>query len=199
MVEMRLVQTEAQFSAHNPFHQHQRRRGGRMGALFRAVFVDHLTQQITYDDTVQLAAWTTSNSGHSVKFWLDELASTHPFAGFIKRTAKQPGSMFTMVLAEIPEDPVADTEEDGPKRRRLSAQAHLIVTSALFVQYLTERPPRVLPIAGDPTPESVRAWVKRRLGIESLSDLDHLEDRAEAFHRYIRRPFLEWQGKHDHQ
>jgi len=201
-VEFRLVETPGAEVVEHPMRRYQRRRGGRMGQRFHGVLVADGMTRPAYDGELMLCAWTDSDRGRSSKFWLDEEAGIHPLHGFDKRTAKAPGSMFAAVLVLIQDDgKVIDGEAEErltKPRKRLSNDAHFMVTSALFIQYLTEHSghTQILERKGlSWTPERAKAYVKTKLGIESLSDLDRDETVAEKFHEQIRRPYSRFAGR----
>jgi len=188
----------------HPLKQYVRRRGGRVGQLFHGVIIHHGDNHPVYDDMVQLAGWADTERGKTGRFWLDEEAERHPFAGYKKRNAKEPGSLFGFVLVQLTDDhkPVdqdalasAEALQQPPGKRKLSAEAHLMVTSHWFVQYLKERVKQ--PRSGPWTAESARRWVKWKIQIESLSDLDRSEEKAHRFHEEIRKPFAKWSGPRD--
>lgn len=105
-VEFRLC-GEAYDRVH-PFKIFQRRRGGRVGTRFRAVFanVDSGEQLLTMD--VMLAGWKDSSSvGQSVILWLDDEVDVHPFCGVTRRKNSTPGDIFALVLVELNDDETA--------------------------------------------------------------------------------------------
>jgi hypothetical protein len=73
--------------------------------------------------------------------------------------------------------------------RRFSSQAHLMVTSKMFIRYLEETKPRPNQLW---TAERAKMWVKNELKIESLSDLDRNKSAERAFHEKIRKPYARW-------
>lgn len=203
VAEFRLIEVTDGADCVHPFRAFQRRRGGRVGQCFRAVFVEHANVRTTYDDELQLMGWadTSGSSGRTVKFWLDEEADRHPFAGYDKRTTSKPGSLFSMLLVQLadnghPVDQADQAAAEGAGRTRgkqkLSSAAHLIITQPLFVQFCAETFPKTP--RGGWTPETTKRFVKWRLGIESLSDLDRDEAKAQDFHSVFRKPYLAWRG-----
>lgn len=200
-VEFRLVERPDDPAHEHPFRHWQRKRGGRLGQRFHGVFVATDMTDAAYDGEVMLQAWTDSDRGRSVKFWLDEESHTHNFAGFNKRTSKEPGSMFAAVLVLLQDDgSVLDEKREEAvtdKRKKFSSQAHLMVTSPLFIQYLIERcgHTQVLERKGlSWTPDRAKQYVKTKLGIESLSDLDRDEVALAKFHEQIRKPYSRFTG-----
>ena len=86
----------------------------------------------------------------------------------------------------------------GAKPRPLSSAAHLIVTSPRFIQWLNEKSDWTAKLHKQGRQwdaQTARNYVKHALGIESLSDLDRLPDRAEAFHEQFRKPYAKWDGR----
>lgn len=198
-VELRIAERSDEEGPH-PFRQFQRRRGGKMGQRFHAVFVPEGAEQAIYDSEVMLAGWSESDRGRMLKLWLDEHGGQHPFSGLNARTAKEPGQLFGAVFVLITDDGQAVDQEVedrlGGKRRKLSSDAHLIVTGPLFAQFLSERyelPARLR--AQGWTADIAKRFVKHRLGIESLSDLDRNEAAATRFHEEFRKPFAATQGR----
>lgn len=192
------------FDRVHPFKKFQKKRAGRVGTRFHMACADEQTCQVIFKGEVMLAGWTdTSNQGQTIKLWLDDEADRHPFAGYLRRTQKAPGSVFAVILVELSDDesPV-DQQAEGKvsnaralhaPRKALSSSAHLMVTGEIFVRYIREtvrfREGVVI------TPDVAKRYVKDRLGIESLSDLDRDPDKARLFHEVIRRPFARWNGE----
>jgi hypothetical protein len=190
----------------HPFKKYQKRRGGKVGQIFGAAFyrIEDPTRPI-YDGEIMLAGWGDTERGQSVKFWLDNEASLHPFAGLRRRAGKELGQFFAVAMTLVDDSggPAVDRDiEDtmtrpGQKRRSLSQDAYLIITSDRFCQFLREKCEytAVLDRKG-------RAWdgptaknyVKWRLSIESLGDLDRSADAAKRFHEEIRIPYSRWNG-----
>lgn len=189
-VEFRIVE-EPNHDGHHPFRAYQKRRGGKLGQRFHLTAVREGETVSTYDSDVMFAGWTDSDRGRTIKFWIDEEASNHPFAGASKRSGQKLGTIYAAVFVALQDDEQPEVSE--PKRRKLSQDAHLIITNGLFVDYLKERvhPPK----GKEWNPELARRLVKYTLKVESLSDLDRDEEAAKRFHEEIRIPFLDWQGK----
>lgn len=106
-----------------------------------------------------------------------------------------------MLLVQIADDgkPVDQDDQASaegvarPRRQqKLSSAAHLIIQGHLFAQFCSEQ--------GWPsprkgwTPETARRFVKWKLGLESLSDLDRDDGKAQRFHAEFRKPYLAWRG-----
>ena len=200
-VEMRLIEKPGEGPSH-PFAEYQKRRNGRLGQRFHAAIVAEDTQESVYDGEMMLAAWKNDHEGKFVKFWLDEEADRHPFAGYQRRTKTTPGSRFAAVFVLIDEhgavDGVQEEMSKEPKKRKLSAQAHLMITSELFCRYLRERCEytRVLHSRGrDWTPKDARAYVKYLIKVDSLADIDWNQEAAARFHDLVRKPFARYNGQ----
>jgi len=193
-VEFRIVYYSDEPVKH-PFREYQRQRGGKVGQRFHAVIVPDGFEVAAYASEVMLCAWADNQGGRTVKFWLDHEAEHHPFAGYKKYSGKEVGSMFSAALRVLEDCPDTPKEEQ-PKRRKFSQDAFLIITSEKYRQYLKERSglTAVLEKRGlSWTPEFAKQYIKKKLNIESLSDLDRDPKKADLFHKLVRKPFLEWQ------
>jgi hypothetical protein len=176
--------------------------------------------ELVYRGDAMLAAWGDSNTlGQHFKLWLDEEADRHPFAGYSRRKAGVPGDLFFVILVEVSDDGtpvdqerrrraeanqsqgVLQTDQSGTAgaisggaargaAKKLSSQAHLTVTSPMFVRYLQETKSH---IRKEWTKDLARAYAKHVVGVESLSELDRSGEAAQRYHDQIRRPFLRWQ------
>lgn len=208
-VEFRLIETSMTEDDLNPFKEYQKRRNGHVGQRFHAAIVPVGAEIPAYDGEAMLAGWADTERGKTVKFWLDHEATTHPFAGFNKRTASGTGTLFMGALvvlncdgSAIDQHQQAVAEGRPAPARKLSSQVHLMVTSPLFCQFLTERSKKTATIHSKGLTWSSmhkgemmsRAYVKSVLGIESLSVLDKDPAMADKFHNTFRRPFARWNG-----
>lgn len=177
----------------HPFKQFQRKRAGRMGSRFAAAIVD-IHGVVRVSTEVMLKNWTeTANGGQQFSLWLDDEAKLHPFAGCRHRKREEPGEMFRISLLEIQEDETPAPQEGKIRTRTMSQQAHLLVTGNMFVRYLKETKANV---RGDWDNVLSRQYVKSRLDIESLSDLDKIPAKAQEYLEQIVKPFERWQGGH---
>lgn len=159
--------------------------------------------QVVLNGEVMFAGWSdTSSKGQIVKFWLDDEASTHPFAGFRPRGRDGIGTIFGVALVEMTDDdkPVDQVAEKSlaeahgkPRKRGLSQDAHFMIINEKFIQYVRETVN--LKPGTEVNAELARRWVKHRLQIESLGDLDHNPEKAKLFHQVIRRPYARWNGE----
>jgi hypothetical protein len=153
------------------------------------------TGEELWSGETMLAAWgDSSTTGQSIKLWLDEETERHPFAGCARRKGQVPGDFFAVVLAELDDDenPVHQGARDRAeahhsKHRTFSQSAHLLIARGSFLAWLRE----IRNIAS-PTPESARVWVKRLVGIESLSDLDRNQGARERFRELVQHPYAQW-------
>lgn len=192
----------------NPFKDYQKRRNGKVGQRFHATFADIDTGNITYDSEVMLCGWADTERGKTVKLWLDEEADRHPFCGYHKRSSTGTGSFFIglFVLIDCDGKPIDEKQEERAQGggRRLSSQIHLMITSDLFVRFMTERSKKTATLtkqglAWDSLHKGemmTKAYIKSFLKIESLADLDRDESKAKQFHEVFRKPFSNWSGKH---
>jgi hypothetical protein len=200
-VDLRLVESPGPDQVH-PFKKFTRKRGGHAGQLFKASIVATDTGVFVYQDDVMLAGWGESHDkGQWVRFWLDEEADRHPFAGLSRRQTQELGQFLMVVLVAIDDEgkPVDLDMEDKliaiathPKRRSLAQDAHLIIYGVQFQQWLREKNPHTAHQERRWDGEDAKRWVKRFLGIESLSDLDRNAYAAQRFHKEIRIPFSQW-------
>lgn len=161
----------------------------------------------------------SSYGGQTITLWLDDEADRHPFAGFNRRKNGTPGDLFAIVLVEIDENeqPVRQQQDEhapgqggvpapgggpprhqgksvaggahSPRRSKPSQQAHLMVTSAMFVRYLQETRPKLV---RQWTPEVARRWVKSEINVESLSQIDRDSAAFKRFEEQIRKPYARW-------
>ena len=79
--------------------------------------------------------------------------------------------------------------KNPPRQRRFSSSVHLLVTSALYVQWLQETKPTLVK---QWTPELARQYTKKVIKVESFSDLDRDSAAVKRFHDEIRRPYERW-------
>lgn len=188
----------------NPFKQYQRKRGGRVGQCFYATIVRDGESIPTYTGDLMLAGWGDSSSkGQWASYWIDEDSNLHPFAGFTRRSTGVVGQTFAAAFVILTE-PGGNIDASAPAGRsiqaprKLSADAHLMITGPFFRQWLEEKSEytQALHQKGQTwTAETARRYVKWLLGIESLADLDRMAEKATMFHEKIRRPFAKWNGR----
>lgn len=198
-VELRIVEQEDMSERINPFKLYQKKRAGKLGQRFHAAIVAVGEVNPTYDGELMLAGWADTEKGKTIKFWIDHEADAHPFAGYDRRSSTKVGQMFMAVLVELQDDGAAvDKEaEERTAPRRLSKDAHFIVTGELFQQYLKERTDIEVKLRKRGKvldANTAKQYVRSMLGIESLKDLDTRADLASRFHEEIRKPFAKWGG-----
>lgn len=99
----------------HPFKRFQKKRNGRVGTRFQAVFSRVEDQAELLNMEVMLAAWKDSSSiGQSILLWLDDEVEMHPFCGCSRRKTNQSGDVFALVLVELNDD-------DAPVRQSHSS------------------------------------------------------------------------------
>jgi hypothetical protein len=183
------------FERMHPFKSFQRKRSGRLGTRFAAAIADSMGV-IRINAEVMLKNWSeNATGGQQVSLWLDDEASLHPFAGCRHRRRDEPGEMFKLSLIELQDDntPEPVQREGTVRTRTVSQEAHLKVTSPMFVRYMNETKSH---IREDWDPALSKLWVKNRLDIESLSMLDKIPAKAQEYRDTIVKPFERWQGGH---
>jgi hypothetical protein len=115
MVEFRLCGDS--FGRLHPFKKYQQRRNGRVGTRFMGAFAAD-GEPVRYQGEVMLASWKdTSGTGLSVRLWLDNEHSEHPFAGCQRRKNGTPGDILFLALVEIQDD---ETQVDQDQRDRIT-------------------------------------------------------------------------------
>lgn len=206
-VEFRLIETAELAKQLNPFKEFQKRRNGHVGQRFHTAIVPVGSDEPAYNGEVMLCGWSDSEKGKTVKWWLDEEADRHPFAGYGKRSGNTPGSLF-MAAFVVLQDAGGAVDQDQQsvaegRGRRLSAQVHLMITSPMFVQFMTERSQKTAALQSKGLgwdsmhngEMMTKAYIKSFLGIESLADLDRDARKAERFHQVFRIPYAKWSGR----
>lgn len=137
---------------------------------------------------VMFAGWQDHHAqGPRIVFWLPDDADLEQFRALTVKKGRTAGHRFMMVLAEIGDDE-KPVPEDPMKKRHLSSEAHLLVTGTMFKRYVIS----LRPDATDWDTEKVRRWVKHKIEVESLSELDSDPAAAKRYDAIIRRPFAEW-------
>lgn len=182
----------------NPFKVYQKRRNGKVGQRFQAAIVPVGFEIPAYSGELMLAAWADTDKGKSVRFWLDEEASLHPFAGYNKRDAKNSGQRFMAALSLIDEegrpldpDRVDEMEARGARKRTRSQDVHLIVTGHKFMEWM-------LKYEGEIPNGGPKQRVKDVLNIVSLAELDTNEIAYKHWIDYYWRPFSRWATGEDY-
>lgn len=189
----------------NPFEKWTKRRKGHAGTRFMIVIVewDEGTRgSLVYDDEVMLAGWNDSQTtGHTVKFWLAMDQMGHPFEGFERHK-----DVFAISLVELDDDqePINQTTRDKVEKagktpsQRVSYVAAMLCKSPMFHAWLghdewVKQQAREVPADWE---DIATRWLYRHLQIDSRSELDSDETKAEKFHNTIRRPYLSWFEEH---
>jgi uncharacterized protein involved in exopolysaccharide biosynthesis len=123
----------------------------------------------------------------------------HPFASSYERNGELPGCIYAVVMVEINEEeqPVNQAavaqaekvEKPKPKKKsKLSSQAHLMVSTPMFVRFVDEMYPDI-PAAQRKDPKQ---WAREMLAVESFSELDRNPIAEQRFHEMVRKPYLRW-------
>ena len=206
-VKFRLVSDNGPLLVH-PFLNFVRRRGNRVGTRFM-VAMTRVGEETTFfqGEMMLCGGGNPLGQGMWVKFWLDEDANSHPFAGCAGRHGSEPGDMFEAAFVELDDDdrPINQEKRDrvekhGPKRRQGSlcrwaaARSH----DKLFLQYLSENiqlpDGKCRSVTWWESKDHVARWIRWVCQIESRADLDINQKAAELFHERIRRPYSEWRS-----
>lgn len=204
-VKFRLVSDNGPLVVH-PFLQFVRRRGNRVGTRFMVAITRVGEEQTFFRGEMMLAGGGNPlGQGMWVKFWLDEDASSHPFAGCSGRRGDEPGDMFMAAFVELDDDdrPINQqkrgrVERHGKGGGALARWAAIQCTSSMFLQYLSENVTlpdgNTRPVEWWQRPDYVARWMRWMCQIESRADLDNNPEAANVFHNKIRRPYSEWRN-----
>lgn len=202
-VALRVVEPPGPHLIH-PFKEFTHKRGGRAGHIFKAVMVPVGDASPVYDDQVMLAGWGEDNGkGQWVRFWLDESAASHPFAGLQRKSSKERGSFLMVVLVEMDEglEPIDQTLRDkiARKRRSKASQIAVMVRSPTFVQWCREKAPSDITTAiekrhGGWNGDLAHRYVRYVVEIESMRELDTDKAAWDRFETKIRKPYEQWSG-----
>lgn len=174
----------------NPFKEFQRRRGGKVGQIFGAAFIPEGSELAAYDGEVMLAAWADSSTGQSVRFWLDEEASMHPFAGYRKKTASEHGQYFAAAILLLGE--TGRPEPVKPRNSKRSQDAHLMVTGERFREYVAEAQDDGQGAFELPSAAQAKMWAKLQAQVDSLSELDIDEAAYARYRDRVLVPYARW-------
>lgn len=203
-VTLRVVEPPGPHQIH-PFKEFTHRRGGRAGNIFQAIMVTVGQQIPVYADQVMMAGWGEDNGkGQWVRFWLDESAATHPFAGLDRKHAKERGTFFMAVLVELDEegDAIDQQLRDKIERRRgksKASQIAVMVRSQTFIQWLREKAPpdlttKIERAHGGWSGDLAHRYVRHVVGIESMRELDTSPEAYRRFEEKVRKPYEQWSG-----
>jgi hypothetical protein len=206
--EVRLVEEGEYWKEVNPFKKYVKRRSGRVGQRFKGSIVETATQIPVYSGDIQLAAWADTEKGKTVKFWIDEEATQHPFAGYTKRSGTSPGALFMMLLVLIGDDerPIDEETEAaivrGASRRKLSQSVYNMINSPLFIRFMREQSRATADLEAQGIywdtvvkgETMVKRYIKRVLKIESLSSFDQDPEVQRKFEQVFAKKFRRWNG-----
>lgn len=203
-VLLRCVENSSEHQIH-PFKEFTHRRGGRVGTIFQSIMVVVGEENAVYSDQVMMAGWGEDHGkGQWVRFWLDESAATHPFAGLERKRGKERGTFLMVVLVEVDEDEGAIDQKlrdkiEKRKGKSKASQVAIMVRSPSFVQWLREKAPANYTAVieqrhGGWNGDLAHRYVRFALGIESMRELDTSSAAYERFDRLIRKPYEQWSG-----
>lgn len=203
-VTLRVVEPPGPHCIH-PFKEFTHKRGGRAGNIFQAVMVTVIGQTPVYADQVMMSGWGEDNGkGQWVRFWLDESAATHPFAGLDRKKSGERGTFLMCVLIELAEDGQAIDQDlkakiEKHRRRSKASQIAIMVRSPTFVQWLREKAPQeytkiIEERYGGWSGDLAHRYVRHVLSIESMRQLDTDKAAWLRFETMIRKPYEQWSG-----
>jgi len=208
-VKFRLVSNNGPLIVH-PFLAFVRRRGNRVGTRFMVAVTRIGDEQVFFQGEMMLAGGGNPlGQGMWVRFWLDEDASLHPFAGCAGRRGDEPGDMFEAAFVELDDDDQPINQEkrervekanQGRKGGPLCRWAAMRSHDKLFLHYMAENiqlpngKTRSVAWWSAPGEERVARYIRWVCQVESRADLDANARAAETFHERIRRPYSEWRG-----
>lgn len=189
----------------HPFKAFTHRRGGKVGTIFKSIMVPAGEQVPVYDDQIMMAGWGEDHGkGQWVRFWLDESAAVHPFAGLQRKKGSERGSFIMVVLVELDDDGGAIDQDlrdkiERRKRRNKASQIAVMVRSQTFVQWLREKAPEQYTHAieskhGGWSGDLAHRYVRFVVGIESFRELDTSPAAYKKFDEMIRKPYEKWSG-----
>jgi len=208
MVKFRLVGTDDTPMILHPFAQFVRRRGNRVGTRFMAAITRVGDDQVFFQGELMLAGGGNPlGQGMWVRFWMDDEADSHPFAGCAGRQRNEPGDLFMAAFVELDSD---DEPINQEKRARIEKAngarkggplckwAATKGQDKLFLQWLSEAiqmpDKKYRPVAWWEQDDRVARWIRWLCGVESRADLDNNAQAAENFHDRVRRPYSEWRS-----
>jgi len=205
-VKFLVPQTTEDYGTANPFKRFQRMRKGKVGTRFDAVFTSQ-DGNTFYENEVMLKGWNDGTTGWKVEFWMhgsDGVVEMHPFLQCSKN------DQFHVALVELDDDNEAidQTKRDrvirAQDRKRsqpkLSNYAAMLCRTPEFWHWLHEEDKIDMNAIGDTkcTPQDAESrakdWMYTVLGIQSRSELDSDEAKAESFHSKVRLPYADRNG-----
>ncbi len=174
----------------NPFKRFTKRRKGRTGTRFSAVFTSSIGT-IVYNDEVMLKGWADGTSGWKLALYLNcDDDGMHPFMSCDK------GAEFGLAMVELDDDNTVidqvkrDKAEKGPRKQNLSNYAAMLCRTPKFWTWLISKGTFAVPEKVDES--IVKHWMCGVLEMDSRSELDTDEYLAKAFHERIREPYRVW-------
>ncbi len=177
----------------NPMKKFTKRRKGKVGTRFGAVF-SCADGSMFYQDEVMLKNWADGAKGWTLHLWVNpDEDGTHPFMNVDNK------SEFALAMVELDDDnTVIDQDkrervESAPKtarKRTLSNYAAMLCREDTFMHYLID----TYGISCDPqfVNEVATNWMREFLNIKSRSELDTSITVAAQFHKKIREPYRRW-------
>jgi hypothetical protein len=136
-----------------------------------------------------LAGWSeTHTGGVKITFWLQDDEDLEPFRLLTVKKGKTAGQRFYAALALIEDDETMATTT----KHHASSDAHLMVTSDMFLAYVRANVPSRLPW----DKERAKRWAKNQISIDSLSELDQDPLKLKRFRDIVQRPYADWQEQH---
>ena len=190
---LKLSQQPGDKQSPNPFKKFTKRRKGKVGTRFGAVFT--LSDGSTfYQDEVMLKNWADGAKGWTLHLWVNpDKDATHPFMEVSNK------SVFALAMVELDDDNIAidqdkrDRVEAAPKTRRqrtLSNYAAQLCREPQFMRYLGD----TYGLCCEPAfaNEVATNWMREFLKIKSRSELDTDMLVAATFHKKIRLPYRDW-------
>lgn len=204
-VKFRLVSDNGPMIVH-PFLAFVRRRGNRVGSRFMVAATRVGDETVFFQGEMMLAGGGNPlGQGMWVRFWLDDEADSHPFAGCAGRHGDEPGDLFEAAFVELDDDdqPINQKKRDRVEKhkRRQGGLCRWAATRSndkLFLQYLSENitmpDSKSRPVSWWQRKDHVARWIRWTCQIESRADLDTNAKAAEHFHERIRRPYSEWRS-----
>jgi len=190
---LKLAQLPENIGHPNPFKKFTKRKKGKVGTRFGAVFTSS-DGGIFYNDEVMLKNWADGASGWTLHLWVNpEPDGMHPFMNVDNK------SSFALAMVELDDDNTAidqdkrEIVENAPKaarKRTLSNYAAMLCREPMFMRYLGD----TYGICCEPkfTDEVATNWMRNFLNIHSRAELDTDAMSAEKFHTRIRHPYKKW-------
>ncbi len=177
----------------NPFKRFTKRKGGKTGTRFGAVFT-WSDADPCYQDEVMLKGWADGVGGWKLALYLQaDDDGMHPFMGFDK------GQEFALAMVELAEDNTVidqvkrDKVEKGPRKQNLSNFAAMLCRTPEFYVWLKQERNFTFPAGDEAKPEDcVRNWMCTVCEISSRAELDRSPPAIKAFHSKIREPYAVW-------